>query len=409
MMKKEKEEILLEKEAPKYILLQNEYTLSYTDEDCLVNDIAVENKSEGKLTGKELCFEKQKSFYDSFLKRHFKNIVVLSAAGTSLDNGPKGESGKSRLGLWDFCEVEIEAFTGLIEGFKEKSFYKNKDIEGLLSFIILYEKLNGELKTGDDKLKQPLESKIIEACNLKLQPLAPHKDFLNKIIARKPSDPRVQLFTTNYDLLFETAANESGFIVIDGFSFTQPRRFSGRYFDLDIVNREKTRIKQEESFISKVIHLYKLHGSLNWFKDDTDRIIQQDNPTKPLIIYPANEKYESSFEQPYFEMMSRFQQSLRKENTLLIVIGFGFQDKHIQNVIIEAVEQNPSFQLLIVNYGNTGGIDTTYLKSFFVDKVNMQVKRNVSIVFDTFSGFTKNYPSNSTYIEPHKDIADGSL
>lgn len=107
---------------------------------------------------------------------------------------------------------------------------------------------------------------------------APHKDFLNKVTARKPSDVRVQLFTTNYDTLFEQAANQSGFVIIDGFSFTHPREFAGKWFDLDIVNREKTRIKQEESFISKVFHLYKLHGSLNWTKDEEKkRIYQQDN------------------------------------------------------------------------------------------------------------------------------------
>jgi NAD-dependent SIR2 family protein deacetylase len=403
---KEPEQVV---ETPKYILIGSESTLSYTRADCFVNEKVVENKSEPKLTAKELCIEKQKSFYDTFLKKHFKNVVVLSAAGTSMDNGEKDTRGKTREGLWEYCKTEIEAFADSIAGFKTKSFYTTKDIEGMLSYIILFEKLNGEIKKGDDVLRESLELKIAEACELKLQPQAPHKDFLNKIIARKPSDPRVQLFTTNYDLLFETAANESGFVVIDGFSFTQPRRFSGRYFDLDIVNREKTRIKQEESFVSKVFQFYKLHGSLNWFKDKSENVVQQDKPSKPLIIYPASEKYESSYEQPYFEMMSRFQQALRKENTLLIVIGFGFQDKHIQNAIIEAVEQNPSFQLLIVNYNSSEGIETSFLKSFFVDEATKQVKRNVNIVFDTFSGFTKNYPSNNTYIEPNKELGNESL
>lgn len=401
----------LEKEQvkPNYILIQSDYTLSYTEDECYINDKPIENKLETRLTAKNLCYEKQKSFYDTFLKRHFKNVVVLTAAGTSLDNGVGEERGKTREGLWQYCKTEIDNFTDLIDGLKLKSFYINKDIEGLLSFLILFEKLNGEIKMGDVVLRETLELKIAEACKLKLHPQAPHKDFLNKITARKPSDPRVQLFTTNYDLLFEMAANESGFVVIDGFSFTQPRKFSGRYYDLDIVNREKTRLKQEESFVSKVFQFYKLHGSLNWFKDKVENIIQQDNPSKPLIIYPASEKYESSYEQPYFEMMSRFQQALRKENTLLIVIGFGFQDKHIQNAIIEAVEQNPSFQLLIVNYNGTGGIDTSFLKSFFVDEEKKQVKRNVNIVFDSFSGFTKNYPSNNTYIETNKEIGNESL
>jgi NAD-dependent SIR2 family protein deacetylase len=383
--------------------------LSYNNADCFINDKVVENNTEPKLTAKELCIEKQKSFYDTFLKRHFKNVVVLTAAGTSMDNGTKDTSGKTREGLWDYCQTEIDTFTDSITDFKTKTFYTNKDVEGLLSHIILFEKLKGEIKKGDNVLREALETKIAEACKLKLQSQAPHKDFLNKITARKPSDPRVQIFTTNYDLLFEMAANESGFVLIDGFSFTQPRKFSGRYFDLDIVNREKTRVKQEESFVSKVFQFYKLHGSLNWFKDKSDNVVQQDNPSKPLIIYPASEKYESSYEQPYFEMMSRFQQALRKENTLLIVIGFGFQDKHIQNAIIEAVEQNPSFQLLIVNYNGTEGIETSSLKSFFFDESKKQVKRNVNIVFDTFGGFTKNYPSNNTYIEPNKEVGNESL
>ncbi|MBL0309638.1 MAG: SIR2 family protein [Bacteroidetes bacterium] len=392
-------------EPPKYILIQSEYTLAYTDEECLVNDKPF--KKEGETTPpKELCFEIQQSFfYETFLKRHFKNVVVLTAAGTSLDNGTKETNGKTREGLWTLCQEEIDAFEDSIKEIKTKEFYTNKDIEGLLSHIILFEKLNGVIKKGETVLRETLEAKIAEACKLKLQPQAPHKDFLNKITARKPSDPRVQLFTTNYDLLFESAANQGGFVVIDGFSFTQPRKFSGRYFDLDIVNREKTRIKQEESFVSKVFHFYKLHGSLNWCKDDSKSIVQQDSPKKPLIIYPASEKYESSYEQPYFEMMSRFQQALRKENTLLVVIGFGFQDKHIQNAIIEAVEQNPSFQLIIVSYtGNDNdGIDTTSLKQFFSEEASKKVKRNVNIVYDSFSGFTKKYPSNYTYIEPNKE------
>lgn len=394
----------------KYILIQNDLTISYDEDKCYINEKEVQDTEEPKPSAKDNSFAKQKSFYDTFLKRHFKNIVVLSAAGTSMDNGGSSTSGKTRKSLWKHCENEINSIKSKIAGIETKDFFINQDIEGLLSYIILYEKLNGELKNGPDIIREKLESKIAEACNLKLQKQSPHIEFLNKVTARKSSDPRVQLFTTNYDLLFETAANQAGFVVIDGFSFTHPRKFSGRYFDLDIVNREKTRIKQEESFVSKVFHLYKLHGSLNWFNSG-DEIVQQDTPTKPLIIYPASEKYESSYEQPYFEMMSRFQQALRKENTLLIVIGFGFQDKHIQNAISEAVDQNPSFQLVIVNYSGSDddGIGLESLKPFFIDFDNKQIKRNVSVVYSSFSSFTKNYPSNSTYIEQSKEIKNESI
>lgn len=78
-------------------------------------------------------------------------------------------------------------------------------------------------------------------------------------------------------------------------------------------------------------------------------------------------------------MMSRFQQALRKDNVLLIVIGFGFQDKHIQNVIHEAVEQNPSFQLVVVNYNGNENIDRHSLKDLFIDDKQEIIKRNVTI------------------------------
>ena len=133
---------------------------------------------------------------------------------------------------------------------------------------------------------------------------------------------------------------------------------------------------------------------MTWKRTEQGRVQQVDSTDSPLIVYPASDKYESSYEQPYFEMMSRFQQALRRENTLLIVLGFGFRDKHIQNVILEAVNQNPSFQLVIVNYNRNKTIDREELKEYFDGN---EVKRNVSIVFDTFKNFTESFPENKTY------------
>ncbi len=390
-----------------YIILQNGYTLSYDETQCYENDKEYQSNDSDKREPNEIIKELKHKFYNAFFKKHFRNLIFLTAAGTSLNNGEN--SGKTREDLWNECKDEISSLEKKDKNVSSKPFFIEKDIEGLLSYIILYEKIHGDLIINKNELlKAKIEKKISETCKLVLSETAPHKEFLNKITARKPSEPRIKLFTTNYDTLFEQAANEAGFIIIDGFSYTQPRRFSGRYFDIDIVNREKTRIKQEESFLSKVFHLYKLHGSVNWTKEN-NTILLKENPTNPLIIYPASEKYESSYEQPYFEMMSRFQSSLRQENTLLIVIGFGFKDKHIQNVIIEAVEQNPSFQLVIINYSNSNSIQTTNLESFFLNVDAMKVKRNVTIIFDNFSGFVDNYPSNLTYIEQQKDNNNESI
>lgn len=392
--------------SKKYILIHEGHTVAFDNEKCYLNDkhFVIDDSTK---ESNEIANDLKQGFYHKFFKKHFKNIIVLTAAGTSMDNG--ANRGKSRKGLWDECKDEIDIVHDQCPNIKSKGFDKNYDIEGFLTALILHERVNNEVLDSDsNKIISKIEKKIAKACSLILcKTQAPHLEFLNKLTARKINAPRLQLFTTNYDTLFEQAANEGGFVIIDGFSFTQPRKFSGRFYDIDIVNREKSRITQEESFIPRVFQLYKIHGSLNWGRIDGD-VVLQENPTSPLIVYPASEKYESSYEQPFFEMMSRFQQALRKENTLLIVIGFGFQDKHIQNVIKEAVNQNSNFHLVIIYYGldengDEIGIQTDYILDYFKDIDTFSPKSNVTIIFDTFNGFTKNYPLNSTYFNLKED------
>lgn len=395
----------------KYIVISQKQTIAYDDEKCLLDGKEIKDDFGGLTSSEEFAKAKQKDFYNSFFQKHYQNVVVLSAAGTSLDNDAGTDTshrGKTREKLWVECKNEIDAFKTDIDDLDNKPFYNLKDndgkylnygdIENLLSYLILYNKANEKGTDFETKIKK-LKEKIAENCKLELQPDAPHQNFLNKITARKSSDSRIQLFTTNYDTLFEQAANNAGFTIVDGFSYTQPRVFSGRYFDYDFVNRERSRLKNEESFVPKVFHLYKLHGSLTWEKENNRIVQKSEAPKDPLIIYPASDKYESSYEQPYFEMMSRFQQALRKDNVLLIIIGFGFKDKHIQSAILEAVEQNPSFQLVIVDYNSNETIDQKNLKDFFYGDALETVKRNVTIIFDKFKDFTQKYPENETYKE----------
>ena len=391
-------------EKNKEILIRRGNTVSYDGDKLYRNNIEVPKIKEDQRSSEERAKAEKQTFYDAFFRQPFKYVVILAAAGTSLNNG-SSKRGKTREGLW---EDGLESINGLCdilwknETEKSQRIKDDKDIESLLSHVLLVEKIDEAKAAQLKRFREDLERIIREECRLTLDVnAAPHKTFLDKITARKASEPRVQLFTTNYDTLFEQAAQEGGYAVIDGFSFTFPRTFSGRYFDYDIVQRERTRLKNEESFVSKVFHLYKMHGSLTWEKTGQG-IVQQVNSTEsPLIVYPASDKYESSYEQPYFEMMSRFQQALRRENTLLIVVGFGFRDKHIQNVILEAVNQNPSFQLVIVNYNSNETIDREALKEYFDGN---EVKRNVSIVFDTFKDFTESFPENKTYSSNEESI-----
>lgn len=385
-----------------YLYISKNRQIGYDNDNAYVN-------GEGKAkAGDDFKKEAIRLAADSISKdlekllSHFNQVAVLAAAGTSKDNG--GKSGKTRDGLWSDCEAVIKIID---EALEEKGAYneavkeieRNKDIEDYLSHITLFEKVSAPLLDADgNSLKQELMKVIANDCDLNLdESNTHHGEFIRKMTARKASEPRFQLYTTNYDTLFEQATvKRGGYTIIDGFSFSYPRLFSGANFDFDIVNRERTRIKKEESFAPNVYQLFKIHGSIDWEKSG-DKIFQRDHrPENPCIIYPASNKYESSYEQPYFEMMAHLQQTLRKEGTLLIVIGFGFKDKHIQNTIREAVTQNPNFHLLIVAFDASDNLSSDLVDGYITDDGKVK-ESNVSVYYSKFKDFVTVIPMNSSY------------
>ncbi|KAF5038728.1 SIR2-like domain protein [anaerobic digester metagenome] len=205
----------------------------------------------------------------------------------------------------------------------------------------------------------------------------------------------------NYDLLFEYAANEVNAIVVDGFSFTFPRTFSGRFFDYDIVQREGSKLKEEDNFIQRVFHLHKLHGSLNWERNNEGKVEIKENPEKPLMIYPRDAKYEDSYEQPYFEMMARFQRNPRPNNdTVLICIGYSFNDKHINAAIEEALNQNPGFRLAVFDPGFENEGVSSSLKE--IKKAALESER-ILLASETFTDFAKYFPEIQTYSNSNQE------
>jgi len=183
-------------------------------------------------------------------------------------------------------------------------------------------------------------------------------------------------------------------IIIDGFSFTYPRTFSGRLFDYDIVQREGSKIQEEDNFIERVFHLHKLHGSLNWERV-AEKVIVSEKPQKPLLVYPREAKYEDSYEQPFFEMMARFQRSLRINNdTLLVCVGYSFNDKHINAAIEEALNQNPSFRLAVIDPSFADSEVSYSLKEI---KSIAENTERILMVSETFRDFANFFPEIKTY------------
>jgi len=370
------------------------YTELYKDE---TGEVTVEyklpDKTEAELTDKAL--ELTRKFYKQSLEKLLtaEQLLVLTGAGSSKDDAIFG--GKLMTELWDIATAIAEdayTFENLLETLEITQDVKdNKDLESLLSKAKLYLtfKEDAQVETFVEKI----EKMIYIQCNFILTDNTVHLEFVKQLTNRKSKQGRLKVFTTNYDTAFEQAGSAGGYVLIDGFSFTQPRKFNGKYFDYDIVIREGSRIAADENFASNVFHLYKLHGSVNW-EQTGEEVVQKDNPDKALMIYPNNNKYESSYEQPYFEMMSRLQAELRKKGTnTLIVVGFSFADKHIFTMIKEALNHNASLNIVIIEPFINPEVNANFKYLY----EHTQKSNQVIILGEYFKDFVTQLPKSSYF------------
>ena len=120
-------------------------TVSYDDKNWYVNEIS--QAEEGACSIDELRTQAQDKAY-SLMKElvitycsNFRNLAILTAAGTSMENGENG--GKTRTELWasykdDIIEIRnIIAESNAGAAAKCDEIIESKNIENFLSFVIL--------------------------------------------------------------------------------------------------------------------------------------------------------------------------------------------------------------------------------------------------------------------------------
>ncbi|MFV2045639.1 MAG: SIR2 family protein, partial [Anaerolineales bacterium] len=234
-----------------------------------------------------------------------------------------------------------------------------ENIEALLSRCEAYLEVNADQEVRD--FVNECKSITLEQCTNFLrdkksgewrdEKLYSHGTFLHRLSRRRVRDPRLKIFTTNYDLCFERAAALRNLIAIDGFSFAQPRRFDTSYFEYDVVRRPLLSPEVGDP-LEGVFHLLKLHGSVNWERDENGGIRETlcPSPERACLIYPATGKYQQSYVQPHLELMAQYLAALRQPNTCLMVAGFGFNDDHLAEPILAAAGSNPQLRVIVVDY-----------------------------------------------------------
>lgn len=177
-----------------------------------------------------------------------------------------------------------------------------------------------------------------------------HAQVLNLMNERLSTKEKLCVVTTNYDTVIEDQALNTGFLVVDGFSYSRYPEFDDDLFDWNFVKAVPFVSTNELIYKDKVLDLLKIHGSIDWFQHK-DKVIRTKNSDDPrVMIFPSSNKYMQSYQEPYFELMSRFQGKLKQANTLLLTIGFSFSDDHIAQMVIQALKHNTSLNCFVTDY-----------------------------------------------------------
>lgn len=167
---------------------------------------------------------------------------------------------------------------------------------------------------------------------------------------------KLEVVTTNYDRVIEKAAEKGNLIVFDGFGFNIDASFDDNWFDWNLSKNVKGLSTNEIEYNPNIIDLLKIHGSIDWFaeknnEDQGEKIVKRKGDIdKQVMIFPSSDKYRQSYDKPYFELLSRFQNMLHRPNSLLITSGFSFGDKHISRMIYDAVKENNSLRVVVTDY-----------------------------------------------------------
>jgi len=285
-----------------------------------------------------------------------KKIAFLFGAGTSLSKKNKDSLNVPAIGK---MTSEIEEILNKTEKYKTALPEIKKEIsdrgnlytvETLLSNL---EQKNEIIGTGTlNGLKQEDISNLIKDVKKEIQAIVSihkkilEKDNINNLIHADFAEwigganrkRAIEIFTTNYDYLFELGLESKNIPYYDGFTGSyQP------FFNSDSI--------EDLSFLPMQTKLWKIHGSLGWHLDKKSKNVwRKDSDGEDILIYPSISKYNNSKKQPYISLMDRLTNFLKQPDTVLITCGYSFGDEHINERILTALNSNSSTHIYALYY-----------------------------------------------------------
>ena len=168
-------------------------------------------------------------------------------------------------------------------------------------------------------------------------------NYLYPISAFKPPNTPLDIFTLNYDGTIEKMCKEYNLTYTDGF---KEEWNPDHYLDENLQ-----------------IRLYKLHGSLYWYKTEKGKYIKlpiknvdvetltyfMDEKISETLLFPMITKDYSTGPFPW--LMEELRKKLRMHE-LCIVLGYSFRDNYIKQILLDEMQNNTNLWILIVDHNS---------------------------------------------------------
>lgn len=292
------------------------------------------------------------------LIQHAARIGFFFGAGTSMSFELPGIAELTQL-----VETQIslkEDYKTIIESIKSiHTEIKKITIENILNQVRLireitkdsgcksFDGISGEIAKKIDKEICEIIYREISAREdvIDYSPLIKFTSWLNWL----PANDYKEIFTPNYDLLLEKSFEYLKIPYFDG--------FIGAYEPFFLAESLE---ELDKKFLPPVnwIRLWKIHGSLGWFRNLTNGNIVRLGATNAdyikkhadkaeLVIYPSKDKYNSSRKQPFIAYFDRLKKYLNSGDLLFIINGYSFSDQHINGIILNALKTNNRLHCLV--------------------------------------------------------------
>ena len=214
---------------------------------------------------------------------------------------------------------------------------------------------------------------------------------------QKEYEHPLRVFSLNYDLCVEQTCGST--LVQRGFS---ERTWDWRMFD-------------ETSEDPKPLLLYKLHGSLDWYFRDgqvlyTDATQSIKNEDIALIFGTS---YKLQYLDPFLFLAYELRRWTLDASKIIVCIGYGFSDDHINGILGQALRQNHERKLLaITGPGNECAAKKVVVASLDVQECQVLVRATRGSEFLekglSIATLAKLFPIESDLIPEIRDTTDGT-